>query len=404
MPQATRMSYTHCQKRAIIRNKIEDPHISLERLAVWAKTEFHLPKRPAKSTIQTILKAQDWLLQQPKPDDEKDMRRKHIKCMTIEVKLLAWIVFAESKGFFVNQQLMRLQARAFCRQGGLQHGLSNGWLYKFQKRHNLRLCARPGESFSVHREAIEAGRTWLKKVTSEFSRANTFNFDETALYYSAFPKRSICSQAMSGFKNDKSRLNVGLGANANGTEKLEPVFIGKSKEPLCVRRAGRFGALDLQYYDAKKGWMTGKIFQAWFERLEEQFKAAHRHILLLVDNVSSHRLFSVQLEFVHVVFLPPRTTFVLQPMDAGVIAAFKKPYKSRQMEVALERFSNGVEVSKCFKFDILEAMKMSKNVWGHFSAKTISNSWRHTGILAEESDRNWNWSLGMLAENAFEKQ
>ncbi|KAF0739438.1 hypothetical protein Ae201684_005004 [Aphanomyces euteiches] len=209
---------------------------------------------------------------------------------------------------------------------------------------------------------------------------------------------------MSGFKNDKSRLNVGLGANANGTEKLEPVFIGKSKEPLCVRRAGRFGALDLQYYDAKKGWMTGKIFQAWFERLEEQFKAAHRHILLLVDNVSSHRLFSVQLEFVHVVFLPPRTTFVLQPMDAGVIAAFKKPYKSRQMEVALERFSNGVEVSKCFKFDILEAMKMSKNVWGHFSAKTISNSWRHTGILAEESDRNWNWSLGMLAENAFEKQ
>ncbi|CAK4672727.1 unnamed protein product, partial [Aphanomyces euteiches] len=86
----------------------------------------------------------------------------------------------------------------------------------FQKRHNLRLRTRSDEALSMTNEAIETGRAWLRQVLSEFSLRDTFNFDETALFYRALPKKSISAIANSGFKNDKSRITLGLGANADG--------------------------------------------------------------------------------------------------------------------------------------------------------------------------------------------
>ncbi|KAH9130077.1 hypothetical protein LEN26_008873 [Aphanomyces euteiches] len=339
--------------------------MSLLSLAEWAKEEFKLSKCPAKSSIQTILKARGTLEPLDSVENANARRKKTLRCLSVEKKLVEWIMFAESKGFFVNQRIIRIQASKFCREEGVQMGLSNGWLFKFQKRHHLRLRARPGEAFSVSSVAIQAGRAWLRQVTSEYSLNNTFNFDESALYYSALPKKSISTRAMSGFKNDKSRLTIGLAANADGTEKLDLVFIGKSKEPRCFKRVGGVTASGLQYWHAKKGWMTSIIFQDWLSRIEQKFKAEGRHVIMLVDNVSSHRLSTIELEYVRVVFLPPKTTAVLQPMDAGVIAAFKQSYKSSQMETSLTRFDNGLDVSKCFKFDILEAMEMSTRVWSH---------------------------------------
>ncbi|CAK4104082.1 unnamed protein product, partial [Aphanomyces euteiches] len=77
-------------------------------------------------------------------------------------------------------------------------------------------------------------------------------------------------------------------------------------------------------------------------------------------------------------------------MDAGVIPAFKQAYKTCQMETALKRFGNGQDVLKCFKLDVLEAMEISLKLWTNIGVDAISNSWKHTGILADESDHDWN--------------
>ncbi|KAH9067390.1 hypothetical protein Ae201684P_021549 [Aphanomyces euteiches] len=376
MPSPSRMSYTIEQKRSLILKKDDNPHMSLLSLAEWAKEEFKLSKCPAKSSIQTILKARGTLEPLHSVENANARRKKTLRCLSVEKKLVEWIMYAESKGFFVNQRIIRIQASKFCREEGVQMGLSNGWLFKFQKRHHLRLRARPGEAFSVSSEAIKADRAWLRQVTSEYSLMNP-------RYITALSQKNQSQHAPS---------------NADGAEKLDLVFIGKSKEPRCFKRVGGVTASGLQYWHAKKGWMTSIIFQDWLSRIEQKFKAEGRHVIMLVDNVSSHRLSTIELEYVRVVFLPPKTTAVLQPMDAGVIEAFKQSYKSSQMETSLTRFDNGLDVSKCFKFDILEAMEMSTRVWSLIDATSIANSWGHTGILVQESDRDGNLLLNMLAE------
>ncbi|KAG3245983.1 hypothetical protein PI124_g9289 [Phytophthora idaei] len=68
--------------------------------------------------------------------------------------------------------------------------------------------------------------------------------------------------------------------------------------------------------------MNTKIFQEWLLQLDKEMRAAQKHILLLVDNVSSHSLGNLVLTNVKLQSLPPNTTTYLQPLNAAIIASF----------------------------------------------------------------------------------
>jgi hypothetical protein len=55
-------------------------------------------------------------------------------------------------------------------------------------------------------------------------------------------------------------------------------------------------------------------------------RKAKRNVLVLLDNASVHDT-SLNLSNVEFLYLPPNTTSHLQPLDAGIIASFKKQYK-----------------------------------------------------------------------------
>ncbi|GFS83623.1 tigger transposable element-derived protein 1 [Trichonephila clavipes] len=80
-----------------------------------------------------------------------------------------------------------------------------------------------------------------------------------------------------------------------------------------------------------KAWMTTAIFTEWFNNcfvpeVEAYMKekSLDFKVLLIVDNAASHP----QLEHpnVQLVFHPPNTTSLIQPLDQGIIATFKKYY------------------------------------------------------------------------------
>ncbi|GFX27707.1 tigger transposable element-derived protein 1 [Trichonephila clavipes] len=80
-----------------------------------------------------------------------------------------------------------------------------------------------------------------------------------------------------------------------------------------------------------KSWMTTAIFTEWFNNCYvpevEAYvkkKSLDFKVLLIVDNSASHP----QLEHpnVQLVFLPPNTTILIQPLDQGIIANLKKYY------------------------------------------------------------------------------
>jgi hypothetical protein len=101
-------------------------------------------------------------------------------------------------------------------------------------------------------------------------------------------------------------------------------------------------------------------------------------------------------------------------MDAGIIAAFKKRYRSFQLGLALDREMNGHQ--DIYKIDILQAMFWCRDAWKMISPLTIKNCFFHTGLFdksataiddnleeteADEVDRTLAEQIAELATNSM---
>lgn len=115
-------------------------------------------------------------------------------------------------------------------------------------------------------------------------------------------------------------------------------------------------------------------------------------MILLVDNAASHTQGDLQLRNVKLHFLPPNTTGHIQPMDAGIIKAFKAHYRKQ----LVAHYIDCAEKNEDQTVNLREALHMVKRAW----ASTISNCYKHVHILplapAEEFDENDNVPLSNL--------
>ena len=59
---------------------------------------------------------------------------------------------------------------------------------------------------------------------------------------------------------DKFRITIGLACNANGSEKLPPLYIGRAKKPRCFGRQSP-EQQGFYYRSNKKAWMTAVLFE-----------------------------------------------------------------------------------------------------------------------------------------------
>ena len=84
-----------------------------------------------------------------------------------------------------------------------------------------------------------------------------------------------------------------------------------------------------------------------------------------------------------IIFLPPNTTAKVQPMDAGIISAFKNRYKKMFWSNAIklsEKQSNDI-----YKVDQLTAMRWCSVAWKEITPETICNCFSHTDLVAGEN-------------------
>uniref|UniRef100_A0AAV1TFJ2 DDE-1 domain-containing protein n=1 Tax=Peronospora matthiolae TaxID=2874970 RepID=A0AAV1TFJ2_9STRA len=86
--------------------------------------------------------------------------------------------------------------------------------------------------------ALEEALPHLKAVVAGYAPRDVYNMDETGLFYSMTPDKTIAQQEVEGFKKDKTRITVALTANADGSDKLPPFFIDtpKSRGVLSTRQ------------------------------------------------------------------------------------------------------------------------------------------------------------------------
>src|SRR5437762_1259067 len=132
------------------------------------------------------------------------------------------------------------------------------------------------------------------------------------------------------------------------------------------------------YLHNQKAWMTGAFFETYLRRFSIHVKYK---VLLLIDNAPSH-IYDNTIKFpnIEILPLPPNTTLKLQPMDAGIIATFKRHYCHKQMAHALDLADAGV--TNPYKVTQLQAMHWYVHAWNNISQSVLVNYWRHMGLLS----------------------
>ncbi len=73
---------------------------------------------------------------------------------------------------------------------------------------------------------------------------------------------------MSGKKQHKFRITLGVACNADGSEKLPLFYIGKSKNPRCFKKKTP-KQRGFYYQNNAKAWMTSEFFQEYVSYITE---------------------------------------------------------------------------------------------------------------------------------------
>ena len=170
--------------------------------------------------------------------------------------------------------------------------------------------------------------------------------------------------------------------NAKG-ERLPMFVIRKSKNPRCFKGVKR---VPCRYQAQQKSWMSSELFEEWVKELDRNFDSKKRKIALIIDNCPAHPDVPA-LEWVELIFLPPNTTSVTQPIDQGVIRGLKAKYRSLAVKKQITALEKGSQLPT---FSILTAMSMLTKAWSSIPNETFTNCFKKSGISEVSMERALN--------------
>ncbi|KAH9084078.1 hypothetical protein Ae201684P_020337 [Aphanomyces euteiches] len=381
MGKTRKLFMTTKVKAKIILHCQQNPSLTLREICEWAFTTQNLPSMPSTAAMSRALR---------KSIDEKTLKcRPNMKllqpvtCADFETELVAWIDDCEKYGVQVTYWAIKEYAAkisaAYPKCAKLK--FSQGRICKFLSRHNLRTRGVFGEAASIDENLVSSGRTDTQELTRSYSPDDVYNLDETAYFFV-----------------QKKRLTIALAVDADGSDKRQLKIIGNARNPRwLVRRGALQNPLD--YSGTAKGWMTSPVFYDWLRQFNEEILYLQRRVILLVDNASPHRL-NTTFSNVTLGFLPPNTTAYLQPLDAGVISAFKKKIRQRKTTAVLSKLQDlmskhkplgtrpsAKERAKIFVFETEVAVKWAEEAWAEVTQTTIKNCWKYADILGDDLDQ-----------------
>ncbi|CAB5351849.1 unnamed protein product [Rhizophagus irregularis] len=147
----------------------------------------------------------------------------------------------------------------------------------------------------------------------------------------------------------------------------------------------------MTYHNNAKAWMITSLFQEWIQEFDHQVVLKHQgqHVLLFLDNCSSHKLDGLTLRYTDVHFLPSNTTSKIQPIDAGVIMSFKRHYRHSHVRLLL-RYVEAGNRAEDLRMDILQTIRfiIQAWAWGEINPEVVRNCWWHTKILPDDVNVN----------------
>lgn len=291
--------------------------------------------------------------------------------------------------------MIKEEAKASADGKDIDFSASNGWLESFHKRHNIIFRTLCGESGDVDEVVVDDWVRRLPELIGSYRTEDIFNMDETGSFFRALPIKSLVQKGTEcrGGKMAKERLSIALCCSATG-EKFRPLVIWKSLKPRCFK-GQNINRIGIFWEAIAKAWMTGSIFVKWLIKFNSRMQRQNRTVLLLLDNAPCHMRRSMS--NVNHLFLPANVTSQLQPLDQGIIQAFKLQYRSLMLRWLLTRMdecSNAAELTK--KINVLDAIRWVCQAWEGVSGETITRCFQRCGLGVEcIGDSETNEAVGL---------
>ena len=190
----------------------------------------------------------------------------------------------------------------------------------------------------------------------------------------------------------KDRLTLALCANASGDCKIKPLLVYHSENPRAFKAHKILKEkLQVLWRANAKAWVTRQFFVEWVNLVFGP--AVKRYLeennlpikcLLILDNAPAHPLgleddILEEFSFIKVLYLPPNTTSILQPMDQQVISNFKKLYTKHLFKRCFDITENTQLTLREFwkqHFDIVVCLKIIVMAWQEGTRRTLNAAWR----------------------------
>ncbi|DAZ98883.1 TPA: hypothetical protein N0F65_002608 [Lagenidium giganteum] len=154
-------------------------------------------------------------------------------------------------------------------------------------------------------------------------------------------------------------MTLAVATNVTGSDRSPLLFIGTSKVPRPLKTRDVETEIAIKYTNSQKAWMNSDIYCEWLKAVDADMRQQDRQILLLVDNVSSHKHDSLEL-------------------DQGIIETVKDNFFAVSAREEYQRFKDEKPYEP---INIYTAMKICADAWKEVSDETIQNCWRHTKIV-----------------------
>ena len=376
------------EKIALLKNFRSQPRGTSQRKLCEL---FGVPKSTVSKLLnEETLLTERWTLEQA----GLGKRKRDGKDPEVEEALNLWFSTIITKGVRISGPILKNKAKELAQMLGRSDFVAtDGWFARWKTRHMIKYKRANGEKGSADTVGAEE---WMSivfpQLLREYKPDDIYNADETGLYYRATPDGSLCYayQQLSGSKKAMDRITIMCCANMTSKDKVKLIVIGKSKKPRCFKGID-VDTLPVSYHANKNAWMTSLLFEDWITRWDSALGKQSRKILLLVDNCTAHPALDT-LKSIHLEFLPPNTTSLIQPMDQGIIKNLKVHYRKELVQMTITAIEDNLLSTSCMatevsaKITILDAIRVVAKSWRQVKTQTIANCFRKGGFLVTASE------------------
>lgn len=311
----------------------------------------------------------------------------------VDKAIFYWFLQQRAVKLTITSEMIKAAAMDFhekmCLIENCPFRASDGWCRKFKKRHNIRSLTVSGERLSSDVAGIAEFKLKVIQLMTEMdlSLEQLYNADETALYYKLLPSKTLVTREEKkapGTKAAKERMTIMPCCNVTGTNRVQLQIIGKSEKPRCFSRKPIPN--DVMYSGSKNAWQTRFSFTKWFKTAfipsVQNFSLENNispKAILILDNASSHTEYDrLDTENIKVLYLPPNSTSLIQPMDQSVILPLKIRYRKMLMQrIMLNSCDQSNWITFLKKLDVSDAIHIIRDSWRSIDNRTIINSWKN---------------------------